>query len=102
MPKLETRLTQTSTLAEEAVPVRCWLLRYFRRRIRNDAEVEDMVQEVFARIVARDSSEPVAHLGGYVLKTAFSVLADRSRRRSSQEATFHTGFDSDLHGEDEI
>jgi DNA-directed RNA polymerase specialized sigma24 family protein len=34
------------TLAEEAGPVRGWLTRYFRRRIRNDAEVEDLVQDV--------------------------------------------------------
>jgi RNA polymerase sigma factor (sigma-70 family) len=102
MEEHDTGPTQGSTLAVEAAPMRCWLTRYFRRRIRNEAEVEDMVQEVFARIVARDSEEPVEHLGGYVLKIASSVLIDQFRRRSSKESVLHVAFDSELHGEDEI
>jgi RNA polymerase sigma factor (sigma-70 family) len=102
MGKYDTGTTHGSTLAEEAAPMRCWLTRYFRRRIRNEAEVEDMVQEVFARIVARDSEEPIEHLGGYVLKIASSVLIDQSRRGSSKLSALHVAFDSELHGEDEI
>lgn len=89
-------------LAGEAEPVRGWLTRYFRRRVQNMAEIEDMVQDVFARIVARDSAEPVEHLGGYVLKTAASVFADWVRRRSSHAATHHVSFEPDLHGECEV
>ena len=88
--------------AEEAGSVRRWLIRYFRRRVRDVAEIEDMVQDVFARIVARDSPAAVEHLGGYILKTASSVLADRARFRSSHAAAMHVTFDSELHGEDEI
>jgi RNA polymerase sigma factor (sigma-70 family) len=102
MPLRETAELNQSTLAKEAGPVRRWLTRYFRRRVRNDAEVEDMVQDVFARMVARDSTEPIEHLGGYILKTATSVLADRARQRSSRETDRHVAFDSDLHGEEEI
>jgi RNA polymerase sigma-70 factor (ECF subfamily) len=89
-------------LAQQAGPVRQWLTGYFRRRVRNDADVEDLVQDVFTRIAARDSTEPVEHLGGYVLKTASSVLADRARRRSSHMAALHVAFDSELHGDEEI
>lgn len=91
-----------TALAEEAGPVRRWLTRYFRRRVRNDAEIEDLVQDVFTRMVARDSSEPVEHLGGYILKTASSVLTDWARSRSSRAAGFHVAFDSELHGEEQI
>jgi RNA polymerase sigma factor (sigma-70 family) len=91
-----------SRLAEEAGPVRRWLTQFFRRRVRNDSEIEDMVQDVFARLVARDSTEPVEHLGGYVLKTASSVLTDWARRRSSRGAGLQVAFDSDLHGGNEI
>ena len=91
-----------STLAEQAGSLRGWLTRYFRRRVRNDAEVEDMVQDVFARMVARDSTETVEHLGGYILKTASSVLADGARRWSSHGAGLHVPFDSELHGEEEF
>jgi RNA polymerase sigma factor (sigma-70 family) len=89
------------TLAEAAGSVRSWLTRYFRRRIQNYAEIEDMVQDVFARMVARDSPEPVEHLGGYILKTASSVLADRARFRSTHGGQ-HVAFDSDLHGEEDL
>lgn len=61
-----------------------------------------MVQDVFARMVARDSSEPVEHLGGYVMKTASSVLADRARLRATHGAGLHVPLDAELHGEDEI
>lgn len=93
--------SQEPTLAQQAGPVRLWLTRYFRRRVRDAAEVEDMVQDVFTRMVARDGAEPVEHLGGYVLKTASSVLADWGRRRSSRGAGLHVAFDADLHGEEE-
>src|SRR5262249_14851183 len=66
------------------------------------AEIEDLVQDVFARMVARNSQDPVEHLGGYILKTASSVLADRARLRSSRGAERHVAFDAELHGEDEL
>jgi RNA polymerase sigma-70 factor (ECF subfamily) len=91
-----------TTLAEEAGPVRSWLTRYFRRRVRNAAEVEDMVQDVFTRMVARDSDEPVQHLGGYILKTASSVLTDWARSRAARAAGFHVAFDAETHGEESI
>jgi RNA polymerase sigma-70 factor (ECF subfamily) len=89
-------------LADEVGPVRSWLTRYFRRRVQNIAEIEDMVQDVFARMVARDSTEPVEHLGGYVRKTASSVFADWVRRRSSHAANLHVSFEPELHGEEEV
>jgi RNA polymerase sigma-70 factor (ECF subfamily) len=89
-------------LADEVGPVRSWLTRYFRRRVQNIAEIEDMVQDVFARMVARDSTEPVEHLGGYVLKTASSVFTDWVRRRSSHAANLHVSFEPELHGEEDV
>src|SRR5262245_1098193 len=82
-----------ATLAEEARPVRRWLVGYFRRRVKLEAEVEDLAQEVFARLAARDSSEPVEHMGGYILKTASSVLADWSRRRDARGAVLQVTLD---------
>lgn len=82
--------------------MRRWLTRYFARRVRNFAEIEDMVQDVFARMVARDSTEPIENLGGYVLKTASSVLADRARVMASRRSGLHIAFDADLHGAEQI
>ena len=91
-----------TTLTEEAGPVRSWLTRYFRRRVRNDAEVEDMVQDVFTRMVARDSTEPIQHLGGYIHRTASSVMTDWVRSRASRAAGLHVAFDAEAHGEEPI
>jgi RNA polymerase sigma factor (sigma-70 family) len=85
-------------LVRQAEPVRRWLTGYFRRRISDDSEVEDLVQDVFTRIVARDGAEPIGHLGGYIAKTASSVIADRARRRSVRNADRHVAFEPDVHG----
>jgi RNA polymerase sigma factor (sigma-70 family) len=91
-------LTHRTTLEQEAVSLRRWLAGYFRRRVRNEADIDDMVQDVFARLAARDSTEPVEHLGGYVLKVAFSVLTDRARRNASHMVASHVALDVELHG----
>jgi RNA polymerase sigma factor (sigma-70 family) len=89
-------------LTREAEPVRRWLTGFFRRRVQDGDDVEDLVQDVFARIVARDSTAPVGNLGGYVLRTAISVLADRARRRNSRKAHLHVVLDTDRHGDDAL
>ncbi|CAA9483283.1 MAG: hypothetical protein AVDCRST_MAG91-133 [uncultured Sphingomonadaceae bacterium] len=60
------------------------------------------MQEVFTRIVARDSTRPVENLDGYVFQTAASVLADRGRRRWSRHADDHEEFDPAHHGDDQL
>lgn len=89
-------------LAREAEPVRRWLTGYFRRRVRDGEDVEDLVQDVFARIVARDSTTAVGNLAGYVLRTATSVLTDRARRRMSRPSHLHVVLDTDRHGDDDF
>lgn len=86
-------------VARDAEPLRSSLARYFRVRISDPFEVDDLIQEVFARIVARDSTQPVGHLAGYVFQTAASVLADRRRRRATRRADLHVAFDPDRHAD---
>lgn len=94
--------TVDAELERTAEPVRRWLMGFFRRRVREDGEVEDLVQDVFARIVSRNSETPVGNLGAYVLRTATSVLADRSRRRASRRADMHVAIDPESYAEDEF
>ena len=51
---------------------------YFRRRV-NEAEADDLVQEVFLTMHARTSSEPIENIRGYLFRVAVSVLARRDR-----------------------
>lgn len=89
-----------SPLADEARPIRRWLQGYFRRRARPEDDVDDLVQDVFTRIVARNDGDRIANLGSYVMRTASSVLADRARRRGARRAEFHVSFDPAADGED--
>src|SRR5579859_760146 len=91
-----------TTLDREAGNLRRWLAGYFRGRVRNEADIDDMVQDVFLRLAARDSTEPVEHLGGYVLKIAFSVLTDRARRSTSHMAGSHVPIDAERHASVDI
>ena len=79
------------------------LLRYFGRRVRGQAELEDMVQEVFLRLLRRgeNAAIEVDNLDAYVFETASSVIKDRLRRQRTRLADAHEPFQADLHqGED--
>ncbi|MGH6911922.1 MAG: RNA polymerase sigma factor [Phenylobacterium sp.] len=102
MPGRDDATDSGNAIAREAESLRQALAGYFRRRIADSSEAEDLVQEVFSRIVARDSPRPVEHLGGYVFQVAASVLADRGRRRGVRRADAHVPFDPDRHGEQDF
>lgn len=91
-----------ASLAEHSEPLRPQLLRFFRARVPDAAEAEDLVQEVFARIAARDSEEPIGHLGAFVFQIASNVLADRGRRRFARRADAHVAFEPDQHAEQDF
>ena len=86
-----------ATLAGRSASMRSALARYFQRRVGDANEVEDLVQEVFLRMVRRGASSELEHLDGYVFKTAASVLMDRHRRRKARQADRHVPFEPELH-----
>lgn len=55
------------------------LRRYFQRRVRGAAEVDDLLQDVFVRL-ARQDLGVVENMQGYVFQIAANVLRDRDRR----------------------
>lgn len=78
---------------------RASLQRYFARRIRDDSEAEDLVQDVFEKLAKRDEPVEGERVGGYIFETANSVFTDRLRRRRSRQADVHEQFDEKVHGE---
>ena len=56
------------------------LMSYFKRRVGNHAEAEDLTQQVFMRLLAADDFERVEQAEGYVFTTAANLLRDRDRR----------------------
>lgn len=87
-----------ATMAALAREFRPSLLRYFSRRIRNQEEIEDLVQEVFVRLVRRRHALDMERVRGYIFQTASSVLIDWLRQPAVRRAASHTPFDADEHG----
>jgi RNA polymerase sigma factor (sigma-70 family) len=77
--------------------VRGALTRFFRSRAIPAEEIDDLVQEVFLRIVRRGGSQALDNIEAYAMATASSVIADRSRRRTSHHVDAHVSFHPDLH-----
>jgi RNA polymerase sigma-70 factor (ECF subfamily) len=77
------------------------LLSYFGRRTKDRADLEDMVQEVFMRLIRRGSTSALAceNLSAYVFETAGSVLKDRLRKHVTHRVAAHEPFDSDRHSD---
>jgi RNA polymerase sigma-70 factor (ECF subfamily) len=82
-------------LAERFRPL---LLGYFRRRVASRVEAEDLVQEVFLRLLRRGGADALADARAYLFETAVSVFIDRNRRGKVRRKKDHEAFDSETHG----
>jgi RNA polymerase sigma-70 factor (ECF subfamily) len=70
------------------------LLRYFSRKVRDRSHAEDLVQEVFLRLVKKtgfDGNRPGAR--AYVFETANNVYIDWLRRRRVRQAGAHDSLE---------
>jgi RNA polymerase sigma factor (sigma-70 family) len=76
------------------------LRRFFARRLKANPDPDDLVQEVFMRLVRQADIETIHHLDGYVFQVAANVLRDHVRRWSLRaEELNHTQLeDQELEG----
>jgi RNA polymerase sigma-70 factor (ECF subfamily) len=75
------------------------LRRFFEKRIgRRQAEIEDLVQEVFLRLAGSGKIESVEQPEAYLFRTAANVLNDRWRRQTARSAEAHEPYDEAVHG----
>jgi RNA polymerase sigma-70 factor (ECF subfamily) len=72
---------------------------YFLRRLNNPHDADDLVQEVFARLMSHPDVGEMEGARGYVFETAQSVFVDWLRRRSTRHADKHCAFDPAIHGD---
>ncbi len=105
-PDRNTRLSEDDAAAIERL---CHnfhgaLLRYFSRRTKNVDNIEDMVQEVFLRLIRRGGTSTLeqGNLNAYVFETASSVLRDRYRKRVTRCADAHEPFEDDRHSDEDF
>jgi RNA polymerase sigma-70 factor (ECF subfamily) len=73
------------------------LRRFFERRLKASPDSEDLVQEVFMRLIRQEHIDDVRNLDGYVFQVAANALRDHARRWSlrKQEAN-PVPLDSDV------
>ncbi len=71
---------------------------YFSSRVRNPADVDDLVQEVFVQMLRRTSGEPIEHAQHYLFQVASNVLCDQGRRMKARHQDQHESFDETVHG----
>ena len=95
LPQSEIEREAIEALSREFRPS---LVRYFSKRCKETTEIEDLVQEVFLRLVKRSVVTDVKQVGGYVFQTASSVLTDWLRRRTVRHVNDHEEFVPEAHG----
>ena len=67
---------------------------FFRRRIRNASEAEDLTQEVLVRIAQRGETIDQSRPDAYVFQIAANLLRDRARRLAVRDA-YQAGIGAD-------
>ncbi|MCS6624519.1 sigma-70 family RNA polymerase sigma factor [Roseibacterium beibuensis] len=59
---------------------------FFRKRACNEQEADDLVQEVFVRLAAREPAASMDHAEAYIFQIAANLLRDRARRQATRSA----------------
>lgn len=88
---------QDSQWENVALRYRAPLRGFFSKRVRDKADVDDLVQDVFLRLIGRADGGSIEKVEQYIFQTAANVLRDRGRRDAVREADAHESFDETLH-----
>ncbi|MEZ5709037.1 MAG: sigma-70 family RNA polymerase sigma factor [Blastomonas sp.] len=70
------------------------LYRFFQKRVSNPAEIEDLVQDLFCRLLSGDNADHIANPEAYIFQAAANLLRDRGRRAATRSA-FEREFSQD-------
>jgi RNA polymerase sigma factor (sigma-70 family) len=72
------------------------LQRFFSKRVKERHEVDDLVQDVFVRLVRKLNTDGSHVAAGYVFQTAQSVLNDWLRKRQVRQTSAHEELATEL------
>ncbi len=78
------------------------LERYFRKRVRKKEEVDDLIQEVFCRLVARTENTRMEKPEAYIFQIAANLLRDKARKEITQRVSTKQLFDQNENNFEEI
>jgi len=72
------------------------LARFFSKRVKEQHDIDDLVQDVFVRLVRKLNSDGSQIVSGYVFQTAQSVLNDWLRKRQVRQVAAHDDLEAEL------
>lgn len=84
-----TEADRLETLAREYRPA---LRRYFGKRARQRADVEDLVQEVLVRLAVRGHIDNIKQPEAYLMRTATNVWRDYLRKKRTHAEDAHVEY----------
>jgi RNA polymerase sigma-70 factor (ECF subfamily) len=70
---------------------------FFAKRVRNQADVDDLVQAVFVQLMQRGRGQPIEHVHQYIFRVAANVLRDQHRRSQARRQDVHESYDESEH-----
>ena len=91
MPPEFNQLLDSRMKAEEPL-----LRAYLRRHLRAHEDVEDYVQEVYARVLATPPKLQVDSWQGLLRRVASNLIIDRARRARTRSSALHVAFEDDF------
>lgn len=60
------------------------LLGFIRRRVKNDADAEDILQDVWYQLSAVVNAEPIEQTGAWLYKVATNKIIDKNRKKTEE------------------
>lgn len=91
LPLAESPPASTDAAIQGYERFRPLLMRFFRRRLADVSEAEDLAQEVMLRLIRPDRD--VRHPEAYLFQVAANVLRDQYRRDAARRRDRHQPFD---------
>ncbi len=85
-------------LEELAREYRPALIRFFRKRARQPADVDDLVQEVLYRLAVRGDGQRIEQPESYLMRSATNVWRDYLRKMRTHAQDEHVEYHEDGHG----
>ena len=68
---------ELANLAQRYRPI---LARFFQRRVRPGSDIDDLIQEVFARLARKGDLTEIVQLEGYLFQVAANLIRERSHK----------------------
>jgi len=71
------------------------LLGFIRRRVKNDADAEDILQDVWYQLSAVVNAEPIEQTGAWLYRVATNKIIDKNRKKTEELLDLNLNDDSD-------